>query len=82
MSVRHGSTGRMQPLHDRLENCSMPVGLIVGTEDTKFTQIAHELGRALPDASIHTIEESGHATHLEQPALTAEAVRHTIGRAS
>ena len=80
-SLRRASTGRMAPLHDLLDRCTMPVGLIVGGDDAKFVGIAETLARRLPDAVIHTVEAAGHAPHLEDPAAVAQAVRHTIGRA-
>ena len=80
MSLRHGGTGQMRSQHERLGRCVMPVGLMVGDEDRKFCAIAADLAAALPDAVVHTIPGSGHATHLERPELTAAAVRHTIGR--
>jgi 2-succinyl-6-hydroxy-2,4-cyclohexadiene-1-carboxylate synthase len=80
-SLRQASTGRMAPLHDLLDRCTMPVGLIVGGDDAKFVGIAETLAHRLPDAVIHTIDAAGHAAHLEDPAAVAEAVRHTIGRA-
>lgn len=80
-SLRQASTGRMAPLHDLLDRCTMPVGLIVGGDDAKFVGIAETLARRLPDAVIHTIDAAGHAAHLEDPTAVADAVRHTIGRA-
>ena len=80
-SLRQASTGRMTPLHDLLDRCTMPVGLVVGGDDAKFVGIAETLARRLPDAVVHTVEAAGHAAHLEDPAAVAEAIRHTIGRA-
>jgi 2-succinyl-6-hydroxy-2,4-cyclohexadiene-1-carboxylate synthase len=80
-SLRMGSTGRMAPLHELLDACTMPVGLIVGSLDAKFQEIAADLASSLPAAEIATIENSGHATHVEQPDATAAAVLVTIDRA-
>ncbi|MEM9465467.1 MAG: alpha/beta fold hydrolase [Actinomycetota bacterium] len=80
-SLRRASTGRMTPLHDRLDRCTMPVGLVVGADDAKFHAIGADLAARLPDARTHVIADAGHAAHLEQPAAVAAAVLDTIGRA-
>ncbi len=80
-SLREASTGRMTALHDVLDRCAMPVGLIVGADDAKFRAIADDLQARLPDALVHVVPDAGHAAHLEQPDLVADAIRHTMGRA-
>ncbi|MEO0494753.1 MAG: alpha/beta fold hydrolase [Actinomycetota bacterium] len=80
-SLRRASTGRMAPLHDALDRCTMPVGLIAGGDDSKFVDIAATLADRLPDAVVHVVDGAGHAAHLEAPAAVADAIRHTIGRA-
>lgn len=77
-SLRAAGTGRMRALHGELHRCAMPVGLIVGAGDPKFRAIAAELASALPNATIHTIADAGHATHVEQLGATVAAIRSTI----
>lgn len=66
-SLRGMGTGAQTPVHDRLAGLSVPVLLVTGTLDLKFTQIAQEMARTLPDATIRQIEGAGHAAHLERP---------------
>jgi len=79
-SLRAAGTGQMIPLHDQLATVELPVGLIVGADDTKFVSIANELAQQLPDAVVHLIPDAGHAAHLEQPDAVAAAILHTLGR--
>ncbi len=80
LSLRMGSTGRMTPLHVELAACRLPVGLIVGALDAKFQGIAADMAAALPSADVITIENAGHAAHIEEPDAAAAGVLATIGR--
>ena len=71
----------MRPLHDLLDRCTMPVGLVVGGDDHKFVAIAETLAGRMPNAEIHVVDGVGHAAHLEAPQAVADAAHHTIGRA-
>ena len=73
-SLRASGTGAMPPLHDILQDLGAPTLLIVGEQDSKFLQIAKEMAPRIPRARIEIIANSGHATHLEQPHATAEAI--------
>ncbi len=77
-SLQAASTGRMRPLHAELSRCEMPVALIVGDEDPKFAAIAATMAETMPNATVHTIADAGHATHIEQPGATVAAIRSTI----
>jgi 2-succinyl-6-hydroxy-2,4-cyclohexadiene-1-carboxylate synthase len=66
-SLRGMGTGAQPALHERLGEVRVPVLLLAGALDVKFTGIAHEMARAFPDASMEAIEDAGHAAHLEQP---------------
>lgn len=79
-SLRGAGTGTMVPLHDHLAACAMPVALIVGADDEKFTTIARALAPSMPDAEVTVIAQAGHAAHLEQPAAATEAIRSAVGR--
>jgi 2-succinyl-6-hydroxy-2,4-cyclohexadiene-1-carboxylate synthase len=73
-SLRMAGTGTQTPLWDRLSDITCPVLLIVGADDTKFRAIADRMVELLPDASLATIDGSGHTAHLEQPAATVAAL--------
>ncbi len=81
-SLRGAGTGTMQPLHGLLDRCLMPIALIVGSDDSKFREIAGGLAPAMPDAEVVVIEGAGHAAHLEQPDAVVEAIRGAEARGS
>ena len=66
-SLRTAGTGAQEPLWDRLGELPMPVLVVAGEHDAKFTQVGERLAAAIPDATFVTISGAGHAAHLEQP---------------
>ena len=79
-SLLAGGTGSMTPLHDRLQDCEVPVLALAGAQDTKFCAIAEQLATALPDCAAVRVEGAGHAAHLEQPDTTAAEIAAFIER--
>ena len=73
-SLRLAGTGTQTPLWDRLGELAMPVLLMAGARDEKFVEIGHRAAAAIPDATVVTVADAGHAAHLEQPDATAEAI--------
>ncbi len=76
--MRGLSTGAMEPLWDRLGELSMPVALIAGTRDQKFTQLLVRAQDLLPRAEL-TVLEGGHALPLEDPAGVAAVLEQLAG---
>lgn len=78
-SLRSCGTGSQQPLWDRLSELTMPVAVIAGSQDQKFTALGSRLVDAMTGTSAELISVPGtHAVHLEQPTRTAEAVGRAI----
>jgi 2-succinyl-6-hydroxy-2,4-cyclohexadiene-1-carboxylate synthase len=73
-SLRATGTGTQTPLWDRLDEITIPVLVIVGAHDQKFSTIGRRLVDALPDATLVSIADAGHSAHLEQPNATVDAV--------
>lgn len=73
-ALRGAGTGSMPSLWGRLADVSVPVLLVCGAEDPKFSAIARDLAAALPRARCVTIEGAGHCAHLEAPEATAAAI--------
>ena len=67
-SLRHAGTGTQTPLWDKLSDLSIPVLIVAGEHDKKFTQLAQRMHRAIPHSEIHIVERSGHTVHLENHA--------------
>ncbi len=72
--MRGWGTGSMTPLWDRLPALQVPVLLVTGARDRKFTDLARVLEATLPDAVHVEIPDSGHAVHLERPREVAAAM--------
>jgi 2-succinyl-6-hydroxy-2,4-cyclohexadiene-1-carboxylate synthase len=68
-SLRLAGTGAQEPLWDRLPALAgMPVLLVTGERDVKFTALAERLAAGIgPSASHLVIPAAGHTAHLEQP---------------
>ena len=66
-SLRGAGTGVQPPLHAQLPALHIPVLLIVGELDTKFTAIARSMNQALPQSQLCIVPGAGHAVHLERP---------------
>lgn len=73
-SLRGMGTGAQPYLGDRLAELSMPVLVMAGEEDVKFTSIARDLARGIPDSRLALIPGAGHTPHLEQPQRWAAAL--------
>jgi 2-succinyl-6-hydroxy-2,4-cyclohexadiene-1-carboxylate synthase len=73
-SLRTAGTGTQEPLWDRLGELSMPVLVITGELDHKFTEIAQRFVELITDCEHVVIPAVGHAVHLEAPAATASAI--------
>ncbi|MBI4267121.1 MAG: 2-succinyl-6-hydroxy-2,4-cyclohexadiene-1-carboxylate synthase [Chloroflexi bacterium] len=82
-SLRGTGTGAQPSLHDRLGELRVPVLLIAGEEDVKFSAAAREMHRAVPGSRLCIVPGSGHTVHLEQPDTFNRAVLdflRTVGR--
>lgn len=75
-SLRGAGTGRMGPLWAALGALTMPVLVLTGERDEKFTAIGARLAAALPDAEHVVVPGAGHQLPLEAPdAVAAELTR-------
>ncbi len=73
-SLRGASTGMQPSLWERLPALDLPVVLLAGALDAKFTGIARQMAAALPRARLAVVASAGHTIHLEQPAAFDAAV--------
>jgi 2-succinyl-6-hydroxy-2,4-cyclohexadiene-1-carboxylate synthase len=77
--LRRLGTGAMEPMWDRLAELTMPVLVVTGTRDEKFTAIARRMLERLPPGAEHREIDAGHALPLERPdelgALIADFAR-------
>ncbi|MGL4299434.1 MAG: alpha/beta fold hydrolase [Candidatus Neomicrothrix subdominans] len=73
-SLRLAGTGAQDDLWPRLGEIDVPVLVLAGGRDQKFTAIGRRLAAALPHGEFRAIPDAGHAVHLEAPERTAQAV--------
>jgi 2-succinyl-6-hydroxy-2,4-cyclohexadiene-1-carboxylate synthase len=73
-SLRTSGTGVQESLWDRLDELTMPVLVLAGELDAKFTDIGRRMAERIPNATFEAIPGAGHAAHGEQPGATAELV--------
>lgn len=75
-SLRLAGTGTQLPLWDRLPELAMPVLVVAGADDPKFTALGRRLVECIgPNAELAVIEGAGHSVHLEQPDRFLAALR-------
>lgn len=73
-ALRGLGTGALEPLWDRLGELRLPVTLIAGERDEKFTALARRMAAAIPGARVAIVPGAGHAVHLEAPATVAALI--------
>lgn len=68
------SPGRQPVLWEQLTLLAMPVLLMAGALDKKFTELITSMGQKIPYSVTHIIPDAGHNIHLEQPARFVELI--------
>lgn len=66
-TLRSMGTGAMKPLWNDLPRLEMPVLLVTGALDEKFTALATRMHSMIPNANRETIAGADHAAHIERP---------------
>lgn len=74
MSLRTCGVGTQDPLWHRLGDLTMPVLIVAGADDEKFTTLAHRLADGIAHSELAVVPSAGHACHSERPAAVAEIV--------
>ncbi|MEQ6354407.1 2-succinyl-6-hydroxy-2,4-cyclohexadiene-1-carboxylate synthase [Lysinibacillus sp. M3] len=77
-SLRGIGTGSQPSNWIALEKLEFPVLLITGSLDEKFCKIALEMKALLKNAKHTTVNEAGHAIHVENPAEFATIVEEYL----
>jgi 2-succinyl-6-hydroxy-2,4-cyclohexadiene-1-carboxylate synthase len=77
-SLRGMGTGQQAPLWSHLKNLRMPVTLIVGAMDSRYTEVAQRMSKLLPAAHLAVVANAGHTVHLDQPERFVEQVKAGI----
>ncbi len=75
MVLRGMGTGSQPSYWEALPKIKLPVFLLTGELDARYTALAAEMASLLPQATHHVVPGSGHTIHLEDPRGWLEAVR-------
>ncbi len=67
--------GRMPSHWERLPGAEVPLHLLCGAHDPKFSALASEVAATTPRASVEVVPSAGHNLALEAPASVAAAIR-------
>ena len=73
-AMRQGGAGAMPQLWDKLSALELPLLLVTGELDPKFTAIASRIGTLARRASWVRVPDAGHTPHLEQPERVVGAI--------
>lgn len=76
--LRTLGTGRMPELWSRLGALQLPVRVITGSLDEKFTRIGRELAERVPGLEHVVIEGAGHNVALEAPDALSEILARPL----
>jgi 2-succinyl-6-hydroxy-2,4-cyclohexadiene-1-carboxylate synthase len=82
-SLRLAGTGTQRPRWSALGRLRMPVLIVTGGHDAKFTALGRRMVGGTGSNAVHeVVEGAGHAPHLEQPGEVAGLVRAHLGPSS
>lgn len=70
--IRELSPGRQPSLWPHLERLTMPVALVIGALDAKYTALNEEMAAKILHSKLFVVPQAGHNVHLEQPARFAQ----------
>jgi 2-succinyl-6-hydroxy-2,4-cyclohexadiene-1-carboxylate synthase len=68
-SLRGAGAGTQPDLYRKLTSLHLPVLLIAGGLDNKYSRIAQDMAARLPDAMVEIVDHAGHTVHLEKPEV-------------
>jgi 2-succinyl-6-hydroxy-2,4-cyclohexadiene-1-carboxylate synthase len=71
--------GTQPSLWDTLPALEIPVLLIAGGLDEKYTHLAHTMADRLSNARVEIVPDTGHAVHLEAPGTVARLLEDWLG---
>jgi len=79
-SLRGAGAGRQPSYWHDLAGLQIPVLLVVGEEDPRYRTVAMRMAAGLTRSAISVIPGAGHATHLENPDRTTDAIREFLSQ--
>ena len=77
-SLRGFGTGIMPFVRDELTNIKLPVLILSGIEDKKFTQIGKEMHQLFSDSNHIIVPNSSHRVHIDNPNAYLQHIKNFI----
>ena len=77
-SLELAGTGTQAPLWSTLPQIEIPVLVLAGARDDKFTEIGQAMAAALAQGTFRPVPDAGHAAHIEQPRTSAGLIADWI----
>ena len=75
-SLQRAGTGSQEPSWHELHLLEMPVLVLAGANDAKFSALAERMADSIgPNATLALVPHAGHAAHLEQPTAFLAILR-------
>jgi 2-succinyl-6-hydroxy-2,4-cyclohexadiene-1-carboxylate synthase len=74
LALKHLGLAAMPNYWPHLEHIDVPVDLVTGEHDEKFSALARAASEHLPDARLHSVRGAGHNVLLEQPRAIAALI--------
>jgi 2-succinyl-6-hydroxy-2,4-cyclohexadiene-1-carboxylate synthase len=80
-SLRLAGTGTQLPLWGKLDRLTMPVLIVCGELDEKFTELGRRMAGTIgTGATVAVVPGTGHSPHLQRPEIVADLIRtHLAG---
>jgi len=78
-SITGFSTGNMQPVKKQLRNFPVPVLLLAGSRDEKYTDINNTMAQLFTTAEFKKLK-AGHRVHLDNPAAVVNTIKQFIAK--
>ncbi len=79
-ALRGYGQGAQPPVWDQLEGLTMPVLLIVGSRDERYTSINDDMADLIPGGELLIIDDAGHNPLADQPDVTYAAISRFLDR--
>lgn len=64
-SLRYAGTGTQEPLWSQLDRLKMPVLIVAGQNDAKFSALAERMHSLIPSSTLEVFDNVGHTVQLE-----------------
>ena len=72
--LRSAGQGVLEPVWDDLTGLRSPLLALAGSRDGRYAEAARRMADAAPAGHWRTVEQAGHAAHIQRPEIVARLV--------